>query len=613
MTSDNSDKNENSIVNQDSETGHSNFITTKKFSFQQLDWVWVLFGLLLLSVLFIRLHFLSIPFQRDEGTYAYFGQLLLDGKIPYLDFYEMKLPGIFYCYALIISLFGASVEGIHAGFTIINLISIYFMFRVGCLWFNKPIGLVIATAFAFLSLNPFVSGFTTESEHLIVFFLSAALLVMLKGLQKENMWYYFFSGMLFCATMLVKQNGVFFVLYGGLVITSYYLINKEINPGKALKSGVIYSAGVLIPLIIVLSIVAVQGAMSEFIFWIYKYPKSYVDSISWNPEGKQLLMMYWDSISHNYYLFFILAFLGLIATGFCQLNLHKKVMIWVFAILSFIAIVPGLRFYGHYWIYLMPAVAVLIGVTIQTSKESLAKYFKGNLPTYVAFGIFAVVLLVHLVQVQTDSAIKYYYTNPDATNVLRKVYGFNPFPDAKIVGDWIRQHSIKTDKIAVFGSEPQVFIYANRRGISKHNYLGYLVKNTPHAAQWQHEYIADVKAAMPKFLVFFRNRISWSPSLKADLSIFRFFDSFSAKYYDLVGMTQVLGENKIGVKWGKTAAGQMFHQYRSQEIALMRDLREAIKHKNQQAIVKFKKQQWIYRQEIIVYQRKSDIKASQQQ
>src|SRR5687768_6550087 len=55
-------------------------------------------GLLLLVfiVVVIRSKFLSIPYERDEGAYSYYGKLLLEGKIPYKDFYEQKLPGIFY-------------------------------------------------------------------------------------------------------------------------------------------------------------------------------------------------------------------------------------------------------------------------------------------------------------------------------------------------------------------------------------------------------------------------------------------------------------------------------------------------------------------------------------
>src|SRR5690349_19078998 len=77
-----------------------------------------------LLVVIIRLNFLTIPFERDEGAYSYYGRLLLDGKTPYISFYETKPPGLFYVYAFIQLLAGSSVEAIHVAGIIVNLLTI---------------------------------------------------------------------------------------------------------------------------------------------------------------------------------------------------------------------------------------------------------------------------------------------------------------------------------------------------------------------------------------------------------------------------------------------------------------------------------------------------------
>src|SRR6266581_3517973 len=58
----------------------------------------ILGGILLLLVI-LRLVFLHEPFERDEGTYAYIGQEILRGAIPYRDMIEIKPPGVMYLYA----------------------------------------------------------------------------------------------------------------------------------------------------------------------------------------------------------------------------------------------------------------------------------------------------------------------------------------------------------------------------------------------------------------------------------------------------------------------------------------------------------------------------------
>src|SRR2546423_15060140 len=84
-----------------------------------ISYVLLIFTLLL--VVLIRSKFFTIPFERDEGAYSYYGKLLLQGKIPYVDFMEQKFPGLFYFYAMIVGLFGDTVKGMHMGFMIVNL------------------------------------------------------------------------------------------------------------------------------------------------------------------------------------------------------------------------------------------------------------------------------------------------------------------------------------------------------------------------------------------------------------------------------------------------------------------------------------------------------------
>ena len=43
---------------------------------------------------------------RDEGEFTYIGRLMLPGIPPYLMAYNMKLPGIYAAYALLMAVFG---------------------------------------------------------------------------------------------------------------------------------------------------------------------------------------------------------------------------------------------------------------------------------------------------------------------------------------------------------------------------------------------------------------------------------------------------------------------------------------------------------------------------
>src|ERR1044071_2696036 len=100
-------------------------IGNRTFSFTQEEKIcYALLALLIIIVVMIRTNFLNIPYERDEGGYSYYGKLLLEGKTPYKDFYEQKLPGIFYFYAFMVSIFGSTVKGMHTGFIWLNIASI---------------------------------------------------------------------------------------------------------------------------------------------------------------------------------------------------------------------------------------------------------------------------------------------------------------------------------------------------------------------------------------------------------------------------------------------------------------------------------------------------------
>src|SRR5215472_10880401 len=79
--------------------------------------IWKLAILLSVVVFFAgaRYRLRETPLERDEGEYAYFGQLMLEGVPPYQLAYDIKLPGTYAAYAMIMALFGESSAGIHSG------------------------------------------------------------------------------------------------------------------------------------------------------------------------------------------------------------------------------------------------------------------------------------------------------------------------------------------------------------------------------------------------------------------------------------------------------------------------------------------------------------------
>src|ERR1035441_9218220 len=94
-------------------------------------WAWILVGLTILFVVVVRVRLREMPLERDEGEYAYAGQLMLQGIPPYREIYAMKLPGTYAAYALIMAVLGQTAAGIHIGLALVNVASIILMFLLG--------------------------------------------------------------------------------------------------------------------------------------------------------------------------------------------------------------------------------------------------------------------------------------------------------------------------------------------------------------------------------------------------------------------------------------------------------------------------------------------------
>src|SRR5262245_12253583 len=137
----------------------------------------IVFGL----VVAIRIRLLGTPLERDEGEYAYAGQLILQGVPPYTLAYNMKFPGTYAAYAAIMSVFGQTITGIHLGLLLVNAVTIVLIFLLGRRLANSVVGLAAATSYAVLSLSPTVLGLAGHATHFVVLPVLAGTLLLLNG------------------------------------------------------------------------------------------------------------------------------------------------------------------------------------------------------------------------------------------------------------------------------------------------------------------------------------------------------------------------------------------------------------------------------------------------
>ena len=117
-------------------------------------WPWLSLILVMLLVVAIRVRLLQVPLERDEGEYAYMGQLMLQGVVPYKLAYTMKLPGTAATYTVIMGVLGQTTAAIHLGRLLVNLATILLIFMLARKLFDPVAGVGAAACYGLLSASP---------------------------------------------------------------------------------------------------------------------------------------------------------------------------------------------------------------------------------------------------------------------------------------------------------------------------------------------------------------------------------------------------------------------------------------------------------------------------
>ncbi len=484
----------------------------------------------LILIVVIRFNYLEIPFERDEGVYAYGGRIILNGAVPFKDLGSQRLPGVFYCYAAIIALFGYTLKSLHIAFIAINLASAVIIFLTARRLFSSLAALSAAIFWALLSMNSAICGFTIQSEHLVAVFALGGIYCLIRYFDRTAYFWAALAGLCFSFAFEVKQTSFFLGLFAGILLVGRQILEKPRNIKRAIVSGLIFSAAVLAPIAMDLFVVLIRGGWEDFNYWFFDVRKEYSTMITFT-QGLVSLKDNLQGIYANYEFIWLTSLAGTLSIFTTRAKWWIKATVAGFFTFGFLTVMPGNHYYGHYFLQWIPAVCLSAAAFIYTAEELLI--LKLNLRTSAKYIILAILLLFSFTHL---NAMKTYYFSPDYTKVLRQIYKLNPFPESKVIADKLNTLMKPNDKLVVLGSEPQLYVYTNKIAPTRFFSSGVLLEfPVKKSEDWQNEFISDVEKAAPEYLVVYSNPISWMINLKVKNLIFPWFNKFQAEKYVMVG------------------------------------------------------------------------------
>ena len=500
-----------------------------------------------LFVAFVRVRLAGAPLERDEGEYAYAGQLILQGIPPYQLAYNMKFPGAYYAYALIMLVFGQTATGIRVGLMLVNAASALLVFDIGRRLLGRFAGAVAAACFALLSVDFWIMGVFAHATHFMLLPALAAFALLLRPPAARRAPLLVASGALLGLAVLVKQHGFPFLPLGAWVV---WQANRAAGRGARrilLELGLL-TAGALLPLALLCATLQYQGVLGSFWFWTFRYAREYVSEV---PPGAFLPSLFagLERVTRATASLWILGGVGLVALWVGRWAGITRWFLTALLAASFVAICPGFYFREHYFILLLPAVALLVGVAFASTARLLERAMPGPLARTLAAVAFLAVALV-LVMRQRD-----FLLTMTPQDVSRARYGRNPFIESVAIADYIRARTTPADRIAVLGSEPQIYFYSGRHSATSYIYMYPLMERQAYATRMRDEMIQQVEAAQPAYLVLVQIMTSWLPQTTSTQGIGEWANAFTDRYYDLVGVTDLVSLNETRYVWDEQVAG----------------------------------------------------------
>lgn len=505
--------------------------------------LWGVVCLALLLTITVRLHLLNIPLERDEGEYAYAGQLMLQGIPPYQLAYSMKLPGTYCGYAAIIAVFGQSVPAIHFGLLIINMTAALLLFLLARRLFGAFPAALACAAYALLSLSGSVLGPMAHATHFVIVFALGGLLALPITAGRQPLWRYYASGLLLGMAFLMKQPGIFFFFFA-LTFTAWLEIRERPqNWRRAAGHCAALFLGLLVPFALTCLILFRAKAFPTFWLWTFDYARQYAGEVGFVQSLQNWLTTSQRILGESLPLC-LLALFGAGALVYSKTtSSQSRAFTFGLLLFSWLAVSADGYFRPHYFVLLLPAVALFTGYACSRIREALAP--KGSLAAdAVPVTIF---LLAAAGSVWSQRDVLFAATPVQAS---RAMYGPELFPETEIVAHYVQAHTRLHDTVAVIGAEPQIYFYANRHSATGYLYSYPWVERQPYALKMQQQAIQEIVAAHPECVIVMNKEVLTDPG---PALVRRWFTEYAARELNLVGAVAARSPGKMDYVWGKKA------------------------------------------------------------
>ena len=423
----------------------------------------------------LRMNFWNQPLQMDEAVYSYVGWGMLDGLVPYKDVFDHKPPGIYLLYALAFLLFGPKALSIKVLATIYTLGTVLAVFLVGRKMAGERVGCMAALLFGIFSCGPKIEGGGVNTEIFLVLPYTLAAYFLLRTVDTAGRRHYLFFGLWTGLASIIKQVALVNLCW----VFAYWLgcIWRDRTwsaVANIVRNAVLVMVGVALPWLPFILYFYFSDAIKDFFYWQVGFNLNYMyTSYQDLPVTAIFIDQMKGVLSENGLLWLLaLAGIGLLwqqmrnpgifSTGSEPRPLESMTfsLMATWPLFCFLGIALGGRYYGHYFIQIIPSLSILGGVGLAGLIQSIRANGLAYLRRPISLITMAIFACAFYLFVMTDAP---YYLRYNGDQISYQQYRTSLFSVTRFIGKYLGERTHPDDLIYVWRGDPEINFYALRK------------------------------------------------------------------------------------------------------------------------------------------------------
>jgi hypothetical protein len=460
-----------------------------------------LVSIVFLLSLCIRLPLLGIPFERDEGEYAYIAWRMGYHEVPYRDWVDQKPPAIFWAYRLALWLPGDAVRAAHLTGALCAAAAASALFLLARRFVSNPWAAFAGVLLGVLSAHPCVQGTAANTEVFMLLPLILSLLVFLAAVSTASaqMVLIMLAGALTGVAAAFKQVAAINWLF---LILVYPLMARGEKLGRRTALFALWSlvGGAAVWALFACYFVA-HKALPDLVHNVLTHNLEYVGGLSWKERlvflGKTLRAL---AVPHA--VLWLYAVAGVVNT-IRQRRWPWAIFLALWLLTSSAGVSASGYFFPHYFQQLLPALclaAAVGGAALATAP--LAR----RVPAW-----FSSPLLFALPFVSPGVTLVPFLCEYSPQETVTRIYPGNQFARMPELGQRLAQITQPEDRVFVFGAEPELLFYARRASATRYIFLFPVYGPYAHIREKQVATSKEVFQARPTAVFFLPNNLFFAP------------------------------------------------------------------------------------------------------